>query len=174
MKNIVLIGFMAVGKTTVGKILSDKLDFKFIDTDEVIENKCNKTIQNIFAEFGEEYFRKIESDVVKIASNWTDTVISCGGGTPKNPDNVHCLEKNGMIICLEADVDAICKRVDISSCIRPILYNKSKNEIEDLMLKRQKYYDVAQYFLDTSDMTPDEVADIIIEYYRKETDFYLP
>ncbi|HBM74278.1 MAG TPA: shikimate kinase [Clostridiaceae bacterium] len=174
MKNIVLIGFMAVGKTTVGRMLSDKLNFKFIDTDEVIENKCNKTIQNIFAEFGEGYFRKIESDVVKIASSCTDTVISCGGGTPKDPDNVRSLEKNGMIICLKADADAICKRADISSGIRPILYNKSKNEIEDLMLKRQKYYDVAQYFVDTSDLTPEEVADMIIEYYRKETDFYVP
>lgn len=175
MKNIVLIGFMATGKTTVGKIISNKLDFSFVDTDELIQQKCNLGIPEIFAVHGQEYFRKIESEVIKDVSRCDSHVISCGGGVVKNPENISCLKKTGVLVCLRASIDAICNRTNCSNQVRPLLYNKSREEIATLMAERGKYYD-AQYTVDTTDISPEAAADMVIEYYRNETgfDFYFP
>lgn len=168
MKNIVLIGFMATGKTTVGKIISKKLNFSFVDTDEMIAQKFNLCIPEIFAVHGEEYFRKIESEVVKEVSRYDSHVISCGGGVVKNTENICFLKKNGVLVCLKASIYAVYNRTNCSNDVRPLLNNKSREEIATLMAEREKYYD-AQYTVDTTDISPEAAADMVIEYYRNST-----
>ena len=97
MKNIVLTGFMASGKSSVGKILAEKLNIKFIDTDILIEQKLNKKISDIFKENGEQYFRQQETKVVEEISNLTSCLISCGGGVVLNKYNIELLRKNGIV-----------------------------------------------------------------------------
>ncbi len=96
-KNIVLIGMPGCGKTTIGRSISSKLNKKFIDVDEYIECKYNKSIPQIFKENGEEYFRNIELKSVEEISNKEDSIISTGGGVIKNEQNIINLKQNGIV-----------------------------------------------------------------------------
>lgn len=163
--NIVLIGFMGTGKTAVGKIISDKLEYLFIDTDEEIEKFCGTTIRQIFEDKGEEYFRKIEAEVVSEVSNLNKAVIACGGGVVKNSDNVKKLNSSGVIVCLKADPEIIYKRV-CSDKSRPLASEKSKEEIISLIKEREHLYRVAEFSVDTTYDSEAAIADKIIDFYN--------
>lgn len=165
-KNIVLIGFMGSGKTTVGTIAGRELCVKFMDTDDIIVDSSGMEIKDIFAQKGEGYFRLLEKEAVKTACRVSGCVISCGGGVVKNPENVRNLKENGIIICLKAGVDAIIERIG-NDDTRPLIYKKSRDEIIKLMQQRKVFDNsAADAFIDTSDMDTIEVARSVIDIYK--------
>ena len=120
MKNIVLVGFMGTGKSVVGKRLAVKLKRDFVELDELIEKKENMPIKDIFEKKGEPYFRQVEKEVVKEASQRKNIVISAGGGAIIDEENFKNLKNSGTIICLKASPETILRRTkDLKT--RPLL-----------------------------------------------------
>lgn len=163
--NIVLTGFMATGKTILGKSLAEKLKMEFIDTDSLIEKNEGKRISKIFAEEGEKYFRNIEKNIIKKISRNNNTVISTGGGVVLLPENMENLREKGIIICLKTRPEIILERVKQQKGIRPLL-NKPEplKEIKSILRTRAPYYKQADFTIDTSDF---EVEKIINRILRK-------
>ncbi len=125
-QNLILIGFMGSGKSTVGRELAKTLEMNFVDTDHYIENKENMKIKEIFALKGEKYFREIEAKYVKEISKMNNTVISTGGGVVASDTNIMLLKKSGFVIYLDCTVECIYQRVSRRNT-RPLL-----NDVEDL------------------------------------------
>lgn len=143
-KNIVLIGFSGVGKTSVGKYISKKLNMEFMDTDNLIIDSTGKTIEKIFYEYGEDYFRQLEMDTINKIYLYNNKVISTGGGIILRSKNVEKLKINGVIFYLSAEIDTIVKNLkrDKLNSNRPLLKD-SKNLVErikELYFKREKLY----------------------------------
>lgn len=162
--NIVLTGFMASGKTRISKELSDMLGFEFTDTDMLIEQKTNMTINEIFKLYGETEFRRIESEIVAEVSNSENTVISTGGGVVLNPKNIERLRKNGIIVNLAPEFEVILKRLESAKETRPLLRT---DDIEDI---RERFNDRLPFYADcdikikvSDDHTPRYYARIIAE-----------
>jgi shikimate kinase len=118
---IVLAGFMGTGKTSVGRELSRKLGYPFIDTDVLIEEREAMPISLIFKHKGEEYFREVEALTVAEVSRMSDVVIATGGGVIKDSQNVANLRRRGVIFCLTADSEIILKRIMLEDGTRPLL-----------------------------------------------------
>ncbi len=162
--NIILTGFMATGKSQIGKCLAKKLGFSFIDTDELIEEKENKTINTIFAQHGEEYFRNLETKVAEEVSSFDNTVISTGGGMVLRKENLLHLRNNGVVVNLSADFSVIEKRLTSASSTRPLLKNASVNEVLNKFNARKPFYDDCDYKITvTNENTPEEHAQMIID-----------
>lgn len=142
--NIVLIGFMGTGKTTISKALSRITGFREIDVDAYIVEKEKKSIRKIFEECGEEFFRERETEALKEIANSTGQIISCGGGAVLKDENVEILKKNGVIILLTATLETIFNRVK-DHTHRPILNDDMSIEhIVRLMADREpRYMEVA-------------------------------
>jgi shikimate kinase len=161
--NLVLIGFMGTGKTTIGEKLSEKLDLNFFDTDRLIEEKENKTISNIFKRQAEKYFRKIESEVIhNLCSKEDNLIISCGGGVVLDDTNMKELKKKGKIILLVSSLDEILNRIANDNS-RPLLKGNSK-KVKDLFYIREKIYN--KYFdikIDTTNLNIQEVVNKLIK-----------
>ncbi len=168
MKNIVLVGLMGAGKTTVGKVLAEKLQKEFIDTDEVIVKTENKSINEIFTEKGEIYFRELEKNVIARVSQMSDKVISVGGGALENQENIFNLKKNGILFYLKADVDTLEKRLQ-NATDRPLLKNVPlKEKLAKLLEKREKNYLLSEKVINTNcEKLVETIAEEIIEYYGK-------
>lgn len=137
-RNIILSGFTGSGKTTVGKALADKLGYKFIDTDEMIEEQTGMSIENIFEQTGEQNFRFLESEALSKIVFSERTVISLGGGTLDNPANYTALKKAGTIIWLAYDTDKLAQRADINR--KPMLASRTPEQIRDLIERRSETY----------------------------------
>ncbi len=140
-KNIVLIGMPGCGKTTIGKILSERLEAKFLDIDKYIEKYNEKSITEIFQQ-GEEYFRNIERKAVLKISKEKNCVISTGGGVIKNYLNMEDLKKNGIIIFIDRPIESIAKDVNMSN--RPLL----KQGIENLYNIFEERYELYKKYCD--------------------------
>ncbi|NBI06659.1 shikimate kinase [Senegalia massiliensis] len=139
--NIVLIGFMGTGKTTNGRRLSRKLKKEFIDTDFLIEKKENMKVEDIFKKYGEVYFRELENQIIKEISKKENKIISTGGGTILNPQNIQLLKKNGFIFLLQSSTDNIIYNLKNSYKKRPLLEKKNwTKEVSILLNKRRKLY----------------------------------
>lgn len=163
MKNIVLTGFMGTGKTVVSKIVAERLKKQRLRLDDMIEWKVGKPISEIFEQDGEAYFRKVESEMVASASKDKDVIIDAGGGAIINEVNFKRLKEHGIIFCLTASVDAILERTK-HYIHRPLLnIADPEKKISKLLEQRQKFYQKADYTIDTTNLTPEEVADKIIE-----------
>lgn len=139
-RNIVLTGFMASGKTVVGKALAEKLGRKFIDTDCLIEEKCKMTIPEIFEKYGEECFRKIETEVIEEVSLEKGSVIATGGGVVLNGDNIEHLRKNATIVNLEPCESVIIARLSKDDETRPLNKGQDIGQILDRFEKRKPFY----------------------------------
>ena len=162
--NIVLVGFMGTGKSTVGRVIAQKLGFHFIDTDDVIEQTSKAKISDIFAEHGEDYFRDLESQAVKSVALMKNQVIATGGGVVLRSSNIDLLRTGGPIFCLNATPKAIWDRVR-SSRSRPLLRGPEPlKKIETLLDKRAPYYALADHQIETTGVAVDRVADEIISY----------
>ena len=162
--NIVLVGFMGTGKSTVGRVIAQKLGFHFIDTDDVIEQTSKAKISDIFAEHGEVYFRDLESQAVKSVALMKNQVVATGGGVVLRSSNIDLLRTGGPIFCLNATPKAIWDRVR-SSQSRPLLRGPDPlKKIETLLDKRAPYYALADHQIETTGVSVDRVADEIISY----------
>jgi len=161
-QNLVLVGMPGSGKTTIGKKLSELLGKEFIDTDELIVEKEQKTIPDIFAEFKEDYFRKVESEVIMEVGKLSNKVISTGGGAIKNRDNYFSLKQNGVIVWIDRDLQLL------ASDGRPL--SKDKETIKKLYEERKEAY---AFFADKkikNDGEIDKVAKGVKEFYENFSD----
>ena len=162
--NIVLVGFMGTGKSAVGRVIAQKLEFHFIDTDDVIEQTSKAKISDIFAEHGEDYFRDLESQAVKSVTLMKNQVVATGGGVVLRSSNIDLLRTGGPIFCLNATPKAIWSRVR-SSRSRPLLRGPEPlKKIETLLDKRAPYYALADHQIETTGVSVERVADEIISY----------
>lgn len=140
-RNIVLTGFMASGKTVVGKELAQKIGRKFIDSDVVIEEKCGMAIPEIFEKFGEGYFREVETKVIEELSHEKNAVISTGGGVVLNEDNIANLRRNATIVNLEPEKEVIVARLSTDDGTRPLNKGQDIEQILERFENRKPYYD---------------------------------
>ena len=162
MNNFILIGFMGSGKTEVGKGLAKRLDYTFMDTDLLIEEKTGKSISDIFSKDGELVFRDIETLILTELSGINEHVISTGGGIVTKKENILLLKKTGFIIWLKASPETILKRVG-SETHRPLL--KVDNPLEQIIMlisKREQSYSEADLTIDTDGLEVDDIVNNII------------
>lgn len=158
-KNIILIGLSGCGKTTIGDLLAKKLNMDFVDIDKYIEEKEGKTITDIF-EYGEDYFREIESKAVEEVSKISSTVISTGGGVIKKFSNIEILNKNGIIIFINRSAEDIISDIDVS--IRPLLKD-GKEKIHKLYEERYHLYKKYCDYEIVNNKELNDVVDTIID-----------
>ena len=149
MTRILLIGFMAAGKTTLGKALARELGLQFIDLDHYIENRYRSTVSQLFAERGEEAFRQIERNMLHEVAEFEDVIIATGGGTPCFFDNMDYMNGQGTTVFLEASVDTIHTRLTIARTQRPLVAQKTSDELRDYIIQmlelRKPYYSRAHH-----------------------------
>lgn len=155
MKNIYLIGMMGSGKTTVGEILAENLGLRLVDLDAAIVADAQRTIPEIFAEHGEEYFRELESNVLYDLHRHEDLIVSTGGGTPLRERNVHLMKRSGMIVYLERDVERIIETIDAET--RPLLKANPGN-VRRIYEERRPVYEGAAHCTVPNNGTPEEAA----------------
>ena len=165
--NIVLMGYRGCGKTTVGRIVAEKLERPFFDTDAMIQERSGKTIREIVADGGWEAFRVLERRVVRELAGRAECIIALGGGAVLDQENVKELKRNGFFLWLTADGATITGRLRndrVSDAQRPPLSGTdSDTEIELLLREREPVYrSVAERFIDTTGRSVDEVTNEII------------
>jgi len=162
--NIVLTGMMGTGKTVVGKKLAQRLNMKYIGTDEIIEKDVEMSIPKIFKRKGEPYFRDAETKAVKCVALLDNFVIDTGGGVVQKSENMEELERNGVIICLTASPEVIMRRTSKMN-YRPLLnVDDPVSEINRLLKKRERFYKRCSRMIDTSNKGIEEVVDEIIKF----------
>ena len=167
--HIFLIGFMGSGKSTVAKYLSSAYQMKQIEMDEQIEKNEGRSISSIFEKEGEEYFRTLETELLKSLDPRETFVVSCGGGAAVKEENVREMKEKGRIILLSAQPETVYVRVK-NSHNRPLLEgNMNVSYIKDLMDKRQKLYErAADFQVKTEGRTAEDIGEEIIKQIRKE------
>ena len=163
-EHIFMIGFMGVGKTSTSRILSKKLGVKENDTDAMIVKQEKKSIAEIFADEGEEYFRKTETGIIDKLAELEPCIVSCGGGMAMRQENVENIKKIGKVVLLTATPETIYSHVK-DSTNRPLLNgNMNIPYIKKLMEERApKYNAAADIVIETDGCTPSQVADKIID-----------
>ena len=170
MTRIILIGYMGAGKTTVGKALSKELGIIFYDLDWYIESRMRKSVSQIFAERGEEGFRKIEYNMLHEVAEFENVIISCGGGTPCFFDNMDYLNQQGQVVYLKADPEVLYKHLLMGKVERPLLKGKTPEEliayITEHLKEREPYYNKAQHVLDVSVLDNYDKINISVERIR--------
>jgi shikimate kinase len=168
---IYLTGFMGSGKSTVGPILANTLGWDFFDLDKLIEEKTGKKIREIFEQEGEGYFRKLETDTLREISESQNVIISLGGGTVASEENIGILKKTGKIIYLKVSLDTVYHRLKYKRD-RPALTNSSSESlskeemtgrIKKLMDTRIKYYEQADFTIDTDTNSLGKTIDKIVK-----------
>jgi len=167
-KNIIITGFMGTGKSVVAQQLACKLKMEFIDMDRIIEERQGTSIADIFARYGEKYFRAQENKLVKELSQKENRVIATGGGTLLSSDNARMLGQAGEIVCLYANSQTIYNRVKRKND-RPLLKEENLlSEINRLLEERKKIYDKIKWRIDTTNLNIQEVTDKIIALLKSE------
>jgi shikimate kinase len=165
-KNIILTGFMGVGKTSVGTRLAKDLGYTFVDTDGLIEADQKITITEIFSNFGEPYFRDVETRVIKQVLEDGGQVVSTGGGAVIREENRRAFKENGVTICLTAHPGSIYARIRHETH-RPLLQGPDPlARIRELLAGREQFYRQADFIIDTSERSVDEVIAEIKEKVR--------
>ncbi|MBF6642269.1 AAA family ATPase [Flavobacterium sp. J49] len=164
MQKIILVGYMAVGKSTIGKILAEKRQMKWVDLDKIIENNANLSIADIFALKGEIYFRKQEHlEFEKLINTQENLVISTGGGTPCYANNHLLLNGDEVVsIYLNATIDQLYLRLKNNTAERPLVANQTEEELKEFIAKnlfdRSYYYNQATFKINTDGKTPEAIA----------------
>lgn len=143
--NIVLTGFMASGKTEISKSIAEISKYKLVDTDDMIVGEMNMSINEIFAKYGEEYFRNAEREAVLKAAEMDNAVIATGGGVVLDERNIDVLRKTGIIFNLSPSFSVIKERIDEARKTRPLMAKDSIEEIEKRFDDRKKFYDNCDY-----------------------------
>lgn len=167
-KNIVLIGFMGVGKSTVSKHLGQEFNRDVFSTDQWIQEQEKRSIEQIFKESGESYFREVEKRAVNEASRQKELIIDCGGGVVLDSQNIKSLKENGIIFYLSACAQMLYKNIKDSS-IRPLLQVEDPlGAIEKMLSMRDPLYrKEADIILDTNNQTCDQIAREVADVFNK-------
>ena len=151
---IILIGYMGAGKTTVGRALARELNVPFYDLDWYIESRMRKTVKQIFDEKGEEGFRRIEQSMLHEVAEFENVIVSCGGGTPCFFDNMEYMNGQAETVYLKAEADVLYKHLLMGRSVRPLLLNKTPDEVDSFIREQLKYresfYTKAKHILDVS------------------------
>jgi shikimate kinase len=164
MTKIILVGYMGSGKSEIGKLLSKKLNLEYLDLDNFIANKLSKSINEIFSEKGEIFFRKLEHQYfLEIVQKKTSFVLSLGGGTPCYANNHELLKEDDVTsIYLKANVATLTKRLSSEKENRPLIKDLSNEKIQEFigmhLFERSVYYDHSKYLINTDDKTPEEIV----------------
>jgi len=162
-KNIVLIGFMACGKTFVSRELARRLGRERVSTDELIEQREGRSVPDIFAQSGEPYFRQLERDIVQELSAREKLIIDCGGGVAANEVNLNALKQKGISFYLQAFPEAIHRRTK-GKTDRPLLNVPDPlSKIQELLAKRDPHYRKADFVVDSNEDNISRVVDAILE-----------
>jgi shikimate kinase len=163
-KNIVLIGFMGTGKSSIGLRLAHKLKMEFVDMDREIELVMGISVAEIFKRYGELRFRSEELLIARKVRMREDTIIATGGGTLLIEENIAALRENGILICLDASPEDIFNRVNLKRGTRPLLKkNVSVQDIERLLQERGGFYACADIRVDTSGKDMDTVVNEVLQ-----------
>ncbi len=160
--NIALVGFMGVGKTTLLETALRK-GLPGVDTDELIQNKAGIPVSEIFAQYGEPYFRDLEAQAVRQAAALTGTVISCGGGAVLRPENVRALQETGTVVLLTATPETVLERLADDDTRPKLRGRKTVAGVAELMAERAAAYAAAaQVTIVTDGKTPDAIWEEIL------------
>lgn len=175
---LIITGFMATGKSSVGPLVARRLGWSFVDSDAVIVARAKKPVARIFADDGEERFRRFEREVIAHLSGDRrrcphchgpyPEVISTGGGALVDESNCAALQSAGVIICLMARPEVVAERIERSKTKRPKLTESGKSTLErvkELMTERADAYARADARIDTSDLTAEQVADLVVDAF---------
>ncbi len=170
LKNIVLIGYMGSGKSSIAACINKLTGMKTFEMDALIEEREHMTISEIFEKHGEQYFRDKETALLSELTGMENVVVSCGGGTPLREENRDILKKAGVVVWLKADANTIYERIK-NAKDRPLLNgNMTVSHIKEMMESRKdKYEACAGFCIDTDGLTPDEIARLIIEKTEAES-----
>lgn len=163
--NIVLIGPSGVGKTTVGDYISEKLNLDFFDTDTLIKNNEDKSIEEIFKYKGESYFRKLEEKIVRSLSKKKNIVIATGGGVVLNPINMELLSKSGRLFLLYGSANWIVKNIKSSGITRPLIeehYSVEEGVRQLLEDRRDIYFKCSDYIVYVDNKSIKDISNEII------------
>ncbi|MDA7604121.1 shikimate kinase [Candidatus Pelagibacter sp.] len=164
-KNLVFLGMMGSGKSSIGSLIAKKLLLNFIDIDNVIENELGLSIKKIFETKGENYFRKFEEKTTLKKLKSSSTVISLGGGAFSNKEIRKEVIKNHISFWLNWSDDILLNRIK-NSKKRPLAFNSSENEIIDLIKKRSNIYSKALYKIECDNLTKNEIVKEILKIYE--------
>ncbi len=167
-ENIVLVGFMGSGKSTVGRMLARQLRFRFLDTDRLVEERERCAIPEIFSQHGEAYFRECETAVLQSLHGVRQRILATGGGIVTVPENLPLLRALGLVVLLKADPEEIYRRVSRNS-ERPLLQVEDpRRRVMEMMTARQPLYETAAHFqVDSTRLRHEDVtAKIVDEAHR--------
>jgi shikimate kinase len=174
-KNIILIGFMGVGKTTIGHVLAKKLYRDFIDVDQEIERQHNMPVSQIFKTMGEKQFRLMEKDyILDLCQNSRLKIVSLGGGAFLQEEIRNVCLSTSIVFFLDLAWKSWKDRLHMIMDNRPVLQNKTLQEIEDLYNHRQGVYSLNNSKVSTDNLEPEEVADYIIHTLKLGWEIYEP
>lgn len=169
--NIILVGLSGTGKSSVGERVALALGWKLVDMDAVLEAQSGKPVPRIFAEDGEAAFRLMEKELLEHICRENGQVISTGGGVVVDEENRSLMLGRGLVVCLEATPETICRRLSdegSSGTERPLLSGPDSLErIRNLKAERQAFYSIAHRTIDTESLTVDEVASAVVDRYRE-------
>ena len=151
---VFLIGFMGCGKSTFGRKIAEQLDWDFVDLDDYIEEQQNASIQTIFANKGESYFRTLETKAIEESSKWKKTIISTGGGTPCFNNNITSINNIGLSVYLKLSPEVLRSRLEGEKSKRPLISNLSDAEllifINKKLAERSGYYSKSEIIFEYS------------------------
>lgn len=171
MKRIFLIGYMGAGKTTVGRILARRMNLSFIDLDCYIENRYQKSVSRLFADKGEDGFRKIEYTLLHEVAEFEDVLVSTGGGAPCFFDNMAFMKEKGTVVYLNVSVGELARRLELCKHTRPLLKDKTREELHDFITEalrnREVYYNQATIIFNAEQMGDDADVKKIAEELEK-------
>lgn len=167
--NVVLIGFMGTGKTAIGEAAAARLGYAFVDTDAVIEARAGRSISRIFAEDGEPAFRRLETQVVTAVAAQGGSVIATGGGVPLSQENMRQLRRNGLIVALHAEPEAILARLG-DGVERPLLGADPEGSVRRLLKERAAVYGAADLVIETSSLPVEAAADRVVAFVKERAD----
>ena len=166
-KNLTLTGMMGVGKSTIGKILAKKLNYNFVDVDNIIELKEGSSINSIFKNKSETYFRKVENDITLTELKKSNSVISLGGGAFLNNAIRKNTKKTSISFWLDVPIEELIKRLKKNKQ-RPLLFNKNiNNAVKKIYFDRKKIYNEADYRIKCDSLTAEDIAKKILNLYEK-------
>ncbi len=170
--NLILIGYRGTGKSTVGKIVAKILNLNRVETDAGIVAKAAISIPEIVKQHSWEYFRDLESEVIREVCALDQTIIDCGGGVVTRPENIKALRKSGVVFLLKSDITDILRRISWSSHRPSLTGDKSfTNEVEQVLKERDPLYrEAADYIIDTSRESPRKAGTKIANIYQELTD----